>query len=539
MNLERSGEILLAAVVISALAHFGMMTYARQKVMTRVSPTAKAERRGAMRVTKAAERPEAVKLDVVPEVDALAEAPVVEEIGDLPPAPAEAEPSVAAAKAVMPMPLAETPGAVGPKDDLPAFDVKPLSSERSSARIEVAAARLERPRMVAPVASPGIARFAPLPTKDIAPLAPSPAFDTIEEPAPEPAKIETAPRREAEEFRPAAEVREKVDEQLVEQEKAAVKDLLSVSEARELRKAVNAALTQETDGAWTYFTLMLSPRHELPVVAKDVVILIDASGSIGRDRIRSVREAAKGILRTCTNSGDRFNLVAFRDKFTYAFRRWQDCTRTSFDQADRWLDDVAAHGRTDVFDTISSVLALPRDPKRPLIALVITDGDANFGVSETSEILSKFTALNDGLISVYMYGVKGSANRELIDVLTCGNRGESFIYDGWLKWKAGSFIDGLGERFRDPVLSDLKLVFAVGTKAEAYPRRLKNLYRGETLKVMGRVPAGTREVAFTVKGLNGADLYEGFFKLALETVGAGQGVKSAWEAERQIDLKLR
>ena len=61
-----------------------------------------------------------------------------------------------------------------------------------------------------------------------------------------------------------------------------------------------------------------------------------------------------------------------------------------------------------MFSTISSVLTLPRDPGRPLIALVVTDGEANAGVSDTGAILSKFTALNDGLVSVYMYGVKTS-----------------------------------------------------------------------------------------------------------------------------------
>ena len=195
------------------------------------------------------------------------------------------------------------------------------------------------------------------------------------------------------------------------------------------------------------------------------------------------------------------------------------------------------HGRTDVFSTIRSVLTLPRDPKRPLIALVVTDGDANMGVSDTAEILSKFTALNDGLVSVYMYGVKSSANRELIDVLTHGNRGESFIFEGW-RWSAGEGMDGFSERFRDPVLSDLRIIFSAGTPAEAYPRLLRNLYRGGTLSFVGRVPADVREVAFSLKGLNGADAFEGFFKIPVETAPSDASLAAEWAAERQIDAKL-
>jgi len=272
-------------------------------------------------------------------------------------------------------------------------------------------------------------------------------------------------------------------------------------------------------------------------VPKDVVILMDASGSIANDRLKSCREAAREILRTCMNTGDRFNLVAFRDEFDYAFKTWQECDADGYEAAEKWMSRLAAHGRTDVFATISSVLKLPRDPARPLVALVVTDGDANEGVRQTSQILSKFTALNDGLISVYMYGVKQSANRELIDVLTRGNRGESFVYEGNRKY-AGKRIGELSERFRDPVLTDLRVVFTTGSQAEAYPQRLRNLYKGESVEIVGRVPTGTQEVAFSLKGLNGTTAYEGFFRVSLAAAEFDQSLPAAWAAERGIDAKL-
>ena len=274
-------------------------------------------------------------------------------------------------------------------------------------------------------------------------------------------------------------------------------------------------------------------------VDKLTVSVLDASGSLGADRLNSCRSAARRILRSAMNSGDRFNLVAFRNRFDYAFARWQECTAATFEQADKWLVSLTSHGRTDVFSTIRSVLTLPRDPTRPLIALVVTDGDANSGVSETAEILSKFTALNDGLISVYMYGVKGSANRELIEVLTRGNRGESFIFDGIASWRAGSGLESLSERFRDPVLSDLRLVFTTESQVEAYPRILKNLYRGDAVTVTGRVPKGTKQVMFSLQGLNGSRAYDGLFTLELEKAAVNPEVAAAWAEERAVDGKLR
>jgi Mg-chelatase subunit ChlD len=334
-------------------------------------------------------------------------------------------------------------------------------------------------------------------------------------------------------FEPIREVMAEVDEKIVETEKAAVRSLLDVRDAKELDAFVNMTATSASQGEWTYFKISVLPRSQLKVVPKDVVILLDASGSIANDRLKSCRNNAKKILRSCMNSHDRFNLVAFRDDFRYAFKTWQDCGQESYDRAERWLNSLAAYGRTDVFASAASVLKLPRDPKRPLIALIVTDGIANKGVRETSQILSRFTKLNDGLISVYMYGVKDDANRELIDVLTRGNRGESFIFEG-SRFEAGSGIDALSERFRDPLLSDLRIVFSSATEAETYPRLLRNLYRGCPVYVYGRAPKGTKEISFSLKGLSAEQAYESFFTFSVENAQIDDALPYLWRQEKSI-----
>ena len=525
-------EIVLLALVVSAIVHTGVMFYVRPRVMTEIVPsTVKSIRREPMRVTRDAERPAPVRIDAVRDVDALKDAPAAVQVAE---SPSAAAPVAESPVQVLPPP-ATAKDLPSPEPERTRLDVSPLTADLSSMRIELPDPLAEAPKPVSLPAAPD--PFPAMPVSGAAlpvPASPKAPGSGFALPTPE-----LGAKRAAETFVPEQEVRDRVDEKLVEREKAAVRELLDVTNASELGKFVNVALASSAKDGWRYFKVMLSPRHELQVVPKDVVLLIDASGSIGRDRIRSIREAAKGLLRTGTNSGDRFNLVAFRDRYEYAFRSWQSCTRSAFEQADGWLDEVTAHGRTDVFATISSVLTLPRDPQRPLIALVVTDGDANSGVSGTAEILSKFTALNDGLVSVYMYGVRVSANRELIDILTRGNRGESLIYDGWFKSKVGAEIGRFAERFRDPVLSDIRVVFSAGTKAEAYPRRLRNLYRGGTLEIVGRVPMSVSTLSFSVVGLNGRDYNEGLFDQPFDTAAADVGAPALWQAERKIDLKLK
>ncbi|MBR3221898.1 MAG: VWA domain-containing protein [Kiritimatiellae bacterium] len=543
MTKERREEAVLVAVAASVAIHVALMLLVRPHVMTHVVTDATRHvRHPPMRVVKAEQRPDPVGIGALEDLQAAKDAPVAAVA--VPVAEAVADGPVRAPDAPAPSAVDDT---VPPPPKAPVFDVSPVKTGGKDAAggVAVPITRIETPEAAA--AADSAPTFSVEVPKTVVREAPPPpsvppavaASDPVE--ALGPAKImreEASRAAPPPSFTPAAEVYEKVDEQVVAAEKKAVSALVAAEDAKELSKAVNAVMTATAKDGWTYFRVMLSPRASLSVVPKDFVVLIDASGSIGKDRMASIRGAARRILRSAANSDDRFNLVAFRDRFSYAFRQWQECTKSSFDAADRWIDNLAAHGRTDVFSTISSVLTLPRDPTRPLIALVVTDGEANEGVSDTGEILSKFTALNDGLISVYMYGVKTSANRALIDVLTRGNRGESLIFDGWQRRRAGSGIEGLTERFRDPVLTDLRIVFASGTRAEAYPRLLRNLYRGGTLAFVGRVPSGTKEVAFSLKGLNGKDAYEGFFKLPLGTAPADPSVAAAWNEELSIDKRL-
>ena len=417
-------DLLVAALAVSAAVHVGIMMWAEPKVMTHVvQGVNRALRRGPMAVKRAEAPEEPVKFEIVQDMPAQKEAPEVDETIVAAPAPDMLLPTPEVA---LPMPTAiEAPKILErlrPEADAP---VIPIAKAVESAVREDAVVAMPFD-IYAPLteisAVGGIVSSAPATPIEIeAPAIEDPGMEFVDESAgevepPEKMVAEDEESKDGESgFTPLEEVMGEVDEAVVEREKEAVRELIDSDDAVEMHEAVDVAVAWcEGGDGYTYFKATVSPKHDLKSVPKDVVILIDASGSIGDDRLSSCRKAARAIMRSCMNTGDRFNLVAFRDRFSYAFRTWRECDASSFADGDKWLGKLVAHGRTDVFATISSVLTLPRDPKRPLVALVVTDGDANAGVRDTADILSKFSKLNDGLVSVYMYGVKASANRELI-----------------------------------------------------------------------------------------------------------------------------
>ena len=339
---------------------------------------------------------------------------------------------------------------------------------------------------------------------------------------------------------PAPAPNARVDEKKVVKEKEAVRVLRDeqVPAGEPFAENVSIGL-----GAWVdpehpkfkYFRVRVASRAEkpLPVVSKDMVFMLDASGSIANDRLRSCRKAVAEALRAL-NTGDRFNVVAFRDKFTYAFPEaaWKEVTDETLKKADKWLGSLTAHGQTDVFRTLRSVLTLPRDPSRPVVALVVTDGEATSGLTRNAEIISRFSELNGGLISVFMYGVKDSANAYLMDMLTRGNRGGWARHEG-MRWSAAAGIPALAKKFERPVLSDVSVIFASSSRAEVYPKLVTNLCEDAPIEIYGVCPADQKELVFQMRGLNGSTVFENLFRIPFVTAEKlDESVRREWATRR-------
>ncbi|MBR1870458.1 MAG: VWA domain-containing protein [Kiritimatiellae bacterium] len=342
-----------------------------------------------------------------------------------------------------------------------------------------------------------------------------------------------------------------VSETFVARERAAVEELKDSQDGISFKENVDLDLTAWTDAedpSTRYFRVKVAsrPQKPLPRAGKDLVILMDTSGSIGTYRLNSCRKAIGEILANLAPK-DRFNIVAFADEWNYAFASWADNTDENRRAAMKWLYERKVGGNTDIFATMSSTLTFPRNPSRPLIALVITDGDATSGVYRSNEILSGFTRLNDGLVSVYMYGVVEHANAYLMDIIGSGNRG------GWIRHRqitkdqrerkdresAAAELPAFAKKFAEPVLSDFTVIFNKAANAETYPRLVSNLYKGEDVEIYGKCPADRKELVFELRGLNGAQVYDSFFRKHFAAAQRGDpSLKREWAKRKLADMTL-
>lgn len=336
----------------------------------------------------------------------------------------------------------------------------------------------------------------------------------------------------------STEILGSVDEMVVAAEKSAVEKLKDELPSRPLAPEVKTGITwwdDVMDTGLRYFRVTIEPAGNttLPVIKKDVLFLVDASGSV----FNSFRPTCDGVSRMMhrLNEGDRFNIVFFRNKLTPVFSGWREATDTSFQLADVALRREKAHGTTDVFASLTSILQMPRDPVRPIITVVASDGKPegeSVGVTRSADIISRFTELNGGMSSVYFYGISSVANEYLIDMIASRNRGDSTVQRGMF----ASIADGLmrfNAKFASPVVSDLSVVFAASSMAETYPQLVPNLCLGQRVEIYGACPPDVNELIFSAKGLAGDTVYESVFKLKFDRSVRGRiNLREGWARKK-------
>ena len=366
-----------------------------------------------------------------------------------------------------------------------------------------------------------------------------------EKAAEEKAAEEAAAKAEAKTVPNSVDVLETVDELVVAAERNAVEKLMDELPSRPLEPEVQTGLMwwdDAADGSRRYFRVTIEPAvtSQLPIIPKDVLFLVDASGSV----VNSFRPTCTGVsnMMRLLNDGDRFNIVFFRNVFKPVFNGWREATSTSFQLADNALKRETAHGTTDVFASLQSILRMPRDPARPIVAVVASDGKPegqSVGVTRSADIISRFSELNGGISSVYFYGISSSANAYLIDMIAARNRGDSVVQKGMFS----SISDGLvkfNAKFAAPIVSDLAVVFAASSQAETYPRLVTNLCRGQRVEIFGSCPSSMTEVVFAVKGLAGTTAYESVFKLQFGAASQGGAwLRDAWARKKMHEMVSR
>jgi len=235
-----------------------------------------------------------------------------------------------------------------------------------------------------------------------------------------------------------------------------------------------------------YFMFLAAPRFAAPgekVVAKNIVLVLDSSGSMSGTKMRQAREAARFVLNHLGN-GDAFTLVDFDDGVTAFSEELVPATAENVGQALKFVDAIEDTGGTNINDALLAALARMRNGDRPGYVLFLTDGLPTAGTTDTADILRNVERANALRSRIFVFGVGDDVNTELLDRLSSDHRGTS-VYIGETE-DLERALSGFYEKISSPLLSDLAVDFSGIETSHVYPRALPDLFKGSQLVLVGR-----------------------------------------------------
>jgi len=243
-----------------------------------------------------------------------------------------------------------------------------------------------------------------------------------------------------------------------------------------------------------YFLLLVSPEIKKVsdvVPKKNVVFVVDRSGSMSGPKIEQARGALKFVLNNL-REGDLFNIVAYDtqvESFRPEMQRYNDETRQA---ALGFASGLFAGGSTNIDGAIKVAMAQLTDNSRPNYIVFLTDGLPTAGETNEAKIVANAKERNQIRARVFSMGVGYDVNSRLLDKLarTCFGQSEYVRPNEDIEAQVSKLYNRIGA----PALANVTLSVDVeGATVEGgpsvnrvYPREVMDLFAGDQLVLVGR-----------------------------------------------------
>ncbi len=281
---------------------------------------------------------------------------------------------------------------------------------------------------------------------------------------------------------------------------------------------------EEEPGKGTFMLDILPYYPDVGTMQKNVIVVLDKSGSMYGQKYRQAVAAAQFVLARL-NKDDRFGLVLFNDMVS-EFRK--NLLRLLYDQseaegASRWLDGSAADGGTNIYGALQRAMisALANHENENNYVIFLTDGQPTSGITNISKIVSDAIAWARGTgTKMFIFGVGYDVNTGMLDLLAQESGGMAFYVDE--NENVETKVSQLFANVSNPLMTDIR-VEIVGENAhisDVLPSKNLTIYKDFPLKLFGHY-SGNGEVQIKISGKiaapdgSGPILYEHVYSVML------------------------
>lgn len=260
---------------------------------------------------------------------------------------------------------------------------------------------------------------------------------------------------------------------------------------------------------------------------REMIFVIDNSGSMGGDSIRQARESVLFGLKRL-KPDDTFNVIRFDDQFDALFAQPAAATEQNIAQAETFVSALKGRGGTMMVAPMSAALddrgTAPAGALRQVVFL--TDG----AIGNEAQLMDLVSAKR-GRSRVFMIGIGSAPNSYLMSRIAEIGRG-TFLHIGSIA-QVKSRMTELFAKLESPAVTNLSVTLD-GVSGDLTPTLLPDLYRGEPLVISGQMSAasGTMRIA----GEIGKQPWQ--VTLPLAKARPANGISKVWARRKIRDAEI-
>ncbi|HEX8558369.1 MAG TPA: VIT and VWA domain-containing protein [Pyrinomonadaceae bacterium] len=265
-------------------------------------------------------------------------------------------------------------------------------------------------------------------------------------------------------------------------------------------------LTHREPGKQGFFLMTISPKDglaEQEYSAKDVVFVLDTSGSMDEaGKMEKARAALLFGVRSLRPS-DRFNVINFASEEHLMTTGLLAADERGRAMGEEFIRRLRPAGGTNINGALLAGMAQFDRSERPRFLVFLTDGLPTVGEARAERIADNARAARVPGVRLFTFGVGYDVNTALLDKLAAENGGAAEYVEPKedLEVKVSNFFT----KINHPVLTDLALDMGGAETDLVYPRELPDVFRGTQVTLIGRYrnAADLNNVAVRLRGRMG------------------------------------
>ncbi len=246
-------------------------------------------------------------------------------------------------------------------------------------------------------------------------------------------------------------------------------------------------LTYREPGKDGYFLLQLSPKDDITereLVSKDIVFVLDTSGSMGDEgKMEKARSALLFGIRNL-REGDRFNVISFAGEEHLMEKDLIAANSSGKKRGEEFVKKLTPTGGTNINDALKASLRQFDSSDRTKLLVFMTDGLPTVGEQNVEKIIQNAKEIKVNGLRLFSFGVGYDVNTRLLDKIAAANSGVAEYIEPKedLEVKVSNFFT----KVNSPVLTGLEMDFGGVQTDLLYPRELTDIFKGTQLTMIGR-----------------------------------------------------